>query len=506
MCKRVVSPTEKIGCKLDGPSGETFELTKWLGQGAFGTVYAAKGLSSGLVVAVKMLNAGELDDPASKAALLNEIDLAAQVEHENVVRVLHVEKECSGLGPYVVLEHVDGGTLASILQSARDSKEPIPFERAQQLMLDIVNGAAAINKRLVHRDIKPDNILWDGSRLKITGFGLSKLVDARTRTHTFKGQQAIMYMAPEGWRGETNTPKIDIYSVGLVCYEIFALRHPLEDSIADKDDWRAWEKAHLFTPCPDVRQFRAETSLAISQLLHRMVEKRPQDRPDWDQVLRILASEHVDAGDSLVSGAVRAAIERKREVDKKVLEQQEIQEKKIMGFELYRYSCTRLIEQFTSVVKEFNAQFQFGSIEVEEDAAGWAFKLPNATYIRVQFFSPRDTQIHLLGGRLIGGGFLGNRDGPSCNLLLIRESDDDLYGRWAGCFLKFMALVEPDKVARSLHMHLPRIEPFGLESEALFYDHIQHAQGAMHVFTYEMVPDLKKLFADFLETTFQTPR
>ena len=84
----------------------------------------------------------------------------------------------------------------------------------------------AINAKMLHRDLKPDNILLDGDIPKIGDFGLSKLVGAATRSQTFKGGQQIFYMAPEGWKFDKNEIQIDMYALGIVLYEIAALRYP----------------------------------------------------------------------------------------------------------------------------------------------------------------------------------------------------------------------------------------------------------------------------------------
>ena len=111
-----------------------------------------------------------------------------------------------------MMEFVSGGTLAELLRAQQGANALIPLPRAREMLVDIAQGARAINERLVHRDIKPDNILIEGSRLKISDFGISKVIDEQTRTHTFKGAQHIAYMAPEGWEIETNTFKLDVYS------------------------------------------------------------------------------------------------------------------------------------------------------------------------------------------------------------------------------------------------------------------------------------------------------
>jgi eukaryotic-like serine/threonine-protein kinase len=243
-----------IGSSLTGPNGEKFKITDFLGRGGFGEVYRAVGDSSGAVMAVKLLPVSSLPTDVSRLALLNEIRAAQQVIHPNVVQVLHVnDGDTSPVGPYVFMEYVSGGTLARLLRAQAQSGIQIPLNRAIEMMMDIAQGARAINEKLIHRDIKPDNILIEGSTLKIGDFGISKFVDESTRLQTFKGNQHIAYMASEGWQNQPNTFKLDVYSVGLVFYQVLTLKHPLMDKVKDPSNFLDWEKAHLYEQCGDVR-------------------------------------------------------------------------------------------------------------------------------------------------------------------------------------------------------------------------------------------------------------
>jgi eukaryotic-like serine/threonine-protein kinase len=217
-----------IGSSFVGPNDETFRITDFLGRGAFGEVYRAVGVTSGTIVAVKLLPIGSLVSEESKVALLNEIGAAQKITHPNVVRVLHVSDGVpSAFGPFVLMEYVSGGNLATLLRAQLQSNAQIPLDRAVEMMIDIAQGARAINEKLIHRDIKPDNILIEGRTLKIGDFGISKFVDESTRLQTFKGGQHVAYMAPEAWQNQTNSFKLDVYSVGMVFYEILTLQHPL---------------------------------------------------------------------------------------------------------------------------------------------------------------------------------------------------------------------------------------------------------------------------------------
>jgi serine/threonine protein kinase len=491
----------RIGLELMGPRGEMFKLTDYLGRGAFGEVYRAIGVDSGGVLAAKLLPLEELHDEDARTALLNEVKSATQIIHPNVVRILHVMNEDSDVDePYILMEYVSGGTLASLLRSQRSTNTNVSLDRAREMMIDIAQGARAINERLIHRDIKPDNILFDDSRLKISDFGISKVIDERTRSRTFKGGQHILYMAPEGWEAEANTYKLDVYSVGLVFYEILTLRHPLEQAVAEPRDWRAWRKAHLFADIPDPRQLRSDISLALSQLLARMIAKRPAERPAWDEVINILSSEEeVPVKSSRVSSIVEAALKLHQENQRKQLAAAEKAEREHRKIDFYRYSGEKLLESFEAIVEDFNSSFQHGRISRGGNRADVStYMLPNGIEIICAFFPRPQTPVPFRSGRLIGGGYLGNQRSASANLLLVSYGDDDLYGQWKGCLVRFGGLATR-RIIGTLGITENTIEPFGFLKADDFYNQMS-VINALGAFNYEIVDDVQQLFIDILET------
>jgi eukaryotic-like serine/threonine-protein kinase len=467
-------PSAALGTTFVGPNGETFEITDFLGQGSFGEVYRAEGEASGTVVALKLLPLGALASPESKIALLNEIRTAQQIKHPNVVQVLHVADGASSkIGPCVVMEYVSGGSLAKVLQAGTQ----IPLGRAVEMMIDIAQGARAINEKLIHRDIKPDNVLIEGSRLKIGDFGISKFVDESTRLHTFKGAQHIAYMAPEGWANQANTIKIDVYSVGLVFYEILTLKHPLLQHVNDPSNFLDWEKAHLYQQCPDVRTLRKEVPLSIAQLLSRMVSKRPNERPFWDEILNVLSQQEIGSStkNPTVTAAVEAAVARNQELQKKELEARAREDEREKQLGLYRYACGALFEQLNPVIEQFNQEFQHGQITRRGDAGGIVYSIPQGQSIQVAFFEPRKSGIKMRNGEVIGGGWIGLANGRSANLVLLKHGADDLYGRWVVCEIGFMALADPAKIIGRFGITGSTIISFGFK-DAYFYDQIQYAR------------------------------
>ena len=261
-------PTARAGLELHGSAGERYRVLDTLGAGHGGAVYRAVGLDSGRVVAVKFLQLSERTS-AERATLLRDLRAAATVVHPNVLPILHV---ASTEETYIIMPFVVGGSLAAFL---RAQTEPIALSTAIAMMTDIARGAQAINTRLVHRDIKPDNILLDHDRLQLADLGSAAMLSVR-------------HAPPECWAGRTVTAKADVYAVGLVCYEILTLRHPLATLVRDPWNIQDWYRAHL-AGCPDVRALRGDVTPRDAQLLSRMVAQRPTDRPGWGTVLARLA-------------------------------------------------------------------------------------------------------------------------------------------------------------------------------------------------------------------------
>jgi serine/threonine protein kinase len=490
-------PSIPIGTTFIGPDHETFKTTDFLGKGGFGEVYRATGESSGKVVAVKLLPLGSLSSDDSKIALLQEMRAAQQIKHPNVVEVLFVNDGTSSqIGPYVVMEYVSGGSLAKRLE--RQSGTQIPLETAIEMMIDIAQGTKAINEKLIHRDIKPDNVLIEGNRLKIGDFGISKFVDESTRHYTFKGVQHIRYMAPENWENQANSIKIDVYSVGLVFYEMLLLKHPLLPHVKDLNSDRDWRGAHLYHPCPDVRNLRNDVPLSIAQLLSRMASKRPDERPYWDEVLNILSQRSAISviKNSTVTAAVEAAVARKEQEKRRELDLQAKQDKRETQLGLYRYSYAALLARLDPVIEQFNHEFQYGQITRAEEMGTMFHRIPEGQSIQVSLFRPPDSPIKIRNGELIGGGWIGLSQGISANLVLLKHGADDLYGHWSICEIKIAGNVDPARLVGTCGITKATVEPFGFKAEC-FYEQMQYV-GMGHVFNYFFSDDVEGFFAKLI--------
>ncbi|MGC2162645.1 MAG: serine/threonine-protein kinase [Silvibacterium sp.] len=495
-------PDSRIGAKVDGPNGETYRLSTFVGRGGFGEVFRAES-TNGYTVAVKFINPDYFADSQVLFSLLNEAQTASRVKHENVLKLIYVGKS-EDLGPYLISEFADGGTLADLIEKQRTLGEPMDVDRARELMLEIASGCRAISDVLIHRDLKPDNIFFLSTQLKIGDFGISKVIDETTRTHTFKGVQHIRYKAPESWRFESNTTKIDVYSAGLIFYEILSLVHPLLAAIRNPSDWNEWENAHLTVIPKSLRIVRPEIGLAIAQLVDRMMSKRPENRPQWDEVLQRLNSTiQTSVTDSGLAAAISSAVKRKEERERQAAEGERQRMENQRRENLYKTSCELLINTWQEVVDEFNAQFQGGQIEVLRRPNDTIYRLAGHSQINCFFFGPRDTNMTLRRQQIIGGGWIGIHNGPSGNLVLTRTPGTDLYGSWHGCLVKISPIASGKNLIGRFGISTSTKLPMGFRSEDDFYEQIRWADGGMHVFTYELRDDVKKFFIDFLETAFE---
>jgi hypothetical protein len=262
-----------IGAHL-GP----YEITSPIGAGGMGEVYRARDTRLAREVAIKVLPAALATDAESLARFEREARSVAALNHTNILAIHDIGQEGSVV--YVVTELLEGSTLRDRLASG-----PVPPHRAVEVLVQIVRGLAAAHDRgVVHRDVKPENIFItrDGV-VKILDFGVAVRDTAMTGTDgqvtavlTYPGilVGTPTYMSPEQLRGELVTPRSDLFAFGVVAHEMLTGVHPF------KRDAPAETMAAILRADP-VPLERAVPSLptGVAKLLHRCLEKRASDRP-----------------------------------------------------------------------------------------------------------------------------------------------------------------------------------------------------------------------------------
>jgi hypothetical protein len=245
-----------------------YRIVTALGKGGMGEVYRAEDLTLQQEVALKFLPAELTNDPAALERFHQEVRIARQVSHPNVCRVFDIGA-AEGV-PFLTMEYVDGEDLSVLLRRIGRFPEDKGLEIARQICAGL---AAAHEQGLLHRDLKPANVMLDGrGRVRISDFGLASIAGEVHGADVRAGTPA--YMAPEQLAGKEVTQKSDIYSLGLVLYEIFTGKRAYDaPTLAELN--RVRESSAPASPSTLVKGLDP----IIERVISRCLEKDPKNRP-----------------------------------------------------------------------------------------------------------------------------------------------------------------------------------------------------------------------------------
>jgi eukaryotic-like serine/threonine-protein kinase len=270
-----------------------YRLDEPLG-GSMAEVYLATDLELERRVVVKLLGRD-----AEHARFEREARAAAALASPNVVQLFDYG-EADGR-PYMVLEHLSGGTLEERLASG----QPLPDAETDRIARDIATGLAHAHARgLVHRDLKPANILFDAEeRAKIADFGIARLGDSGTLTEAGTVLGTAAYISPEQAGGEPATPASDVYSFGVMLFRMLTGRLPFTSSSAIE-----LVKLHRNEPAPAVTDLRPDAPAGLESVAAASLAKDPADRPqDGAALLAELGGAGTEAATTVLPVATAAA-------------------------------------------------------------------------------------------------------------------------------------------------------------------------------------------------------
>lgn len=265
------------GSKILGKDKKEFEIVEKIGQGGFGTVYRIHD-DKQEPFALKTLPQYYSSETIS-LGLENEAKNALNISGENVINYLyfHDGKTHNSLPPYIIMEYAEGGTLRDYIEAGN-----LSLEQKLPILLQLIRGISLINQTLIHRDLKPENILFKGGVVKISDFGLSKILEDSTRIKSFKGYGTPLYMSPEGWRNQKNTVSMDIYSMGIIFYELITGTYPFN---YDSYDSESLKEAHLYGNITSPHKVNSEIPFYLSQIVVKMCRKSPNQRyENWEDI------------------------------------------------------------------------------------------------------------------------------------------------------------------------------------------------------------------------------
>lgn len=262
-----------------------YRIVTQLGKGGMGEVYRADDLTLGVSVALKFLPASLAIDPVRLERFKSEVRVARQISHPNICRVFDlVESAPETRGrPFITMEYVDGEDLASLLRRIGR----LPHDKAVQIARQLCFGLAAAHEQgIIHRDLKPANIMLDGrGNARIMDFGIA--VPASGPSVAGSGVASIPhfragtpgYMAPEQFAGLELTPRSDLYSLGLVLYELFTGRPAFDEAAVAELSRGPTKTGTRASAITSPSHFLPDLDPAVERIILRCLEPDPDSRP-----------------------------------------------------------------------------------------------------------------------------------------------------------------------------------------------------------------------------------
>ena len=272
--------------QLQAELDSEFHVLRLLGEGSVAKVYLARERALQRLVAIKIMKSKLAEDEVARKRFERESRSTARIHHHNVAAV-HRVGTLEDETPFIIMEYIEGRNLADALQA----EGVMTIEHACQTLIQVASALAAAHESgIVHRDVKPDNVVQerDSGRVVLTDFGIAGILETGNETITRLTQQGQLlgdprYMSPEQLLGETVTDGSDVYGLGIMGYELLTLKAPYEGKTAVQ-----LVTAHLKKEPIPLTRLRPDADPLLAELLERCLSKNPRHRPRASEVARAL--------------------------------------------------------------------------------------------------------------------------------------------------------------------------------------------------------------------------
>ncbi|MGH3850336.1 MAG: protein kinase domain-containing protein, partial [Pseudonocardiaceae bacterium] len=254
-----------------------YQIVRKVARGGMAEVYLAKDLLLERPVALKVLFPEFSNDPSFVERFRREARAAANLNHANIVSIFDWGEEDGTY--FIVMEYVDGDTLRELI----NTKGPLSAVRAAEIGADVAGALHFAHlSGVVHRDVKPGNVLLSGGRVKVTDFGIARNGDpAESLTQTGAVMGTATYFSPEQAQGHTVDPRSDVYSLGVVLYEMVAKRPPFTGESPLSIAYQ-----HVREEPSPPSAYNPNIPASFDELILRAMAKHPDDRPASADELR----------------------------------------------------------------------------------------------------------------------------------------------------------------------------------------------------------------------------
>ncbi|MCB8981721.1 MAG: serine/threonine protein kinase [Ardenticatenaceae bacterium] len=249
-----------------------YELLERIGSGGMSVVYKAQDRALGRIVAVKMMHESFTSDSGFLKRFQQEAHAAANLAHPNIVTVHDIGQD--EYKHFIVMEFVEGKTLKEIIRSYKG--EPMPIGRALDLIIQVCNGIGYAHRaNLVHCDVKPQNIIVTvDDQVKVADFGIARAISTATQVQPVSQVWGTpQYFSPEQAAGDTPTPASDVYSIGVILFEMLTGQLPFA-----AESHTAMALKHLHTPPPLVNELNPAIPTQLAQIVNKLLSKEPAGR------------------------------------------------------------------------------------------------------------------------------------------------------------------------------------------------------------------------------------
>jgi serine/threonine protein kinase len=281
---------DRMGATLEGQALGKYRVLEPLGRGGMARVYRGYHAELDRYVAIKVLRSDLVDEADFVARFKREARAVAALRHPNIVQVYDFDVQDDTT--YMVMELLEGATLKTPLNRARSAGKPMDLGQVVRIMLDVLEGLTyAHSEKMVHRDLKPANILLTRrGQAVIADFGIAHIVGSARHTVSGALMGTLSYMAPEQGLEGICDERSDIYSLGVVLYEMLTQRTPY-----DADTPLAILMKHVNDPLPLPRRTNPDVPEPFERVVLKALAKRPEDRyqtaAEMAQALRQAAEE-----------------------------------------------------------------------------------------------------------------------------------------------------------------------------------------------------------------------
>lgn len=419
----------RVGSRIFDKNKQIYVIKSFINRSTFGDEFKIERINDNKIFALNTVSVPYLNNNEYHELIIDG-RRTELINHPNVNKVhfFHDGELFKELPIYMIKDYISGESLRDLLEKQKKFNKKFDDNFLNSIMIQIAEGMKNINDNIIHKNIKPEDIRIENGQVKITGFGISKAINSANNIKRVKDISHLKYMAPESWLNENDNIQMDMYSIGVILYELFTLNHPYEVDISS-DPFISWKKAHMLSVVTVPNTIKKSISYSLFYIILRMLNKNPNERySTWDEIIKNIIDKSVILERVDVSLLVKnfqqnqnENLTKKIELENKYLSE-EVKQKTIS----YRFQdIVKIFEDITASLRK-----QVNSVDIELVESNNTIK---ALYKRKEITAvcfEVTKELKYRGKEVIAWGFIKAITGHGFNIILAKNNKDDIYGKW----------------------------------------------------------------------------